>query len=873
LGILLAVMLTLSLAEGLLPPILPPFGRIGLPNIVVLYCLQCMGRREAGAMVLLKAGFALLTRGGAAGLLSLCGGLSSFGALLLLQMLTKRRASLAALGVTGAVAHNIGQLAGFSFIAKTNVFPAYLPVMLIAGVLTGFATGTVFRLTLPMLRRAGALVLGAVFLLTAGCTPSEKRFEFIIEGPFDTVSRIVVTAPRQIEAENAFKTAETMIWEMHRLFDIYHNYQGLNNLKTINDNAGIQPVTVDPLITELLTFCKQAYHDTEGAVNIALGAVLALWREARETGVPPGAAALEEAAKHSDIRQLVLDKDIAYLADGAVSIDVGAVAKGFAARKVAEALRDEGFGNVLVDMGGDVVGLGSPPGAEGWSIGIRDPFDKDGFYDIIYISDSAVASSGAYERGGHIIDPYTLRPADRYASVTVVHKDGAVAEMLSTALFILPEGQGRKISSGFGAEVVYIYRQEPPAASPLSYGEASRHVGSVYLTAEKDVAWFDSDRTNESPGHALILDHTGAVVYDGAFTRLRGRGNTTWNLPKKPYNIRFADAQSLFGMAPSRKFVILANAQDDTMLRNKVLLDLAAAVGMPYSPKSVFAELYINGEYRGLYQITEKIEIGKNYYMNNFVNDPGDITGPYLFEGYYKYEENGFQARRGGGLALTSPERASAEQLGYIKNFFDDMEEAVFASSGINTKGRRFDEYINMESAAKMFLLQEFCKNHDGTSASNFFWKESDLYGDGLLHFGPVWDFDIAFGNAGFWGENNGSYTNIDLSDPEGMWLIHSQNHPARASLYAGLWQHEAFRKAVRDEWEGVSLAIEAMLEDFDSYYQTLSQAAARNYELWGKITWGRDTDARARGDYAYSFNHLKEFMEKRLDYMNGEEF
>ncbi|MCL1807141.1 MAG: Gx transporter family protein [Oscillospiraceae bacterium] len=157
LGILLGVMLVLSLAEGMLPPILPPFGRIGLPNIIILYCLQCVGSREAGMMVLLKAGFAFITRGAVAATLSLCGGLLAFGCLLLLLLLTKKRASLVALGVIGAVAHNIGQLAAFSLWANTNVFPAYLPVMLITGVLTGFATGTVFRLTLPFLQRLGIL--------------------------------------------------------------------------------------------------------------------------------------------------------------------------------------------------------------------------------------------------------------------------------------------------------------------------------------------------------------------------------------------------------------------------------------------------------------------------------------------------------------------------------------------------------------------------------------------------------------------------------------------------------------------------------------------------------------------------------------------
>lgn len=460
LGVMLGVMFVLSLAEGLIPPILPPFGRIGLPNIVVLYALLCIGHAEAGVLVLLKAGFAFLTRGATAGLLSLSGGLLSFGFAIVYFYLFKKRSTVA-LGVTGAVAHNIGQLAAFSILAQTNVITFYLPVMLIAGIVTGFATGTVFRLTLPSLRRIGAMSLCLIVLLTGCSSEDDARSHKTFDGPFNTVTAVTMYDPN---AEELTAQIEEMAWELHRLFDIYHDYEGIANLKTINDNAGISPVAVDPIIIEMLTFGKEAYTETDGAVNIAMGAVLRLWHEARETGVLPETGALTEAAKYCDIESLVIDPaaGTVFITDPDVRLDVGAVAKGFAAQKIIGAFREKGITDLLLDMGGNVVGYSS--GEDSWRVGIRDPRADNKLVQIASVKDGAVVSSGGYERyvviGGesyhHIIDPWTLQPANRYLSVTVVHTDSAIADMLSTALFILPKEEGELLAERFGAEIVYI---------------------------------------------------------------------------------------------------------------------------------------------------------------------------------------------------------------------------------------------------------------------------------------------------------------------------------------------------------------------------------------------------------------------------------
>jgi len=447
------------------------------------------------------------------------------------------------------------------------------------------------------------------------------------------------------------------------------------------------------------------------------------------------------------------------------------------------------------------------------------------------------------------------------------------------------------------------------------FEENALAVGTIFLETDRPVAYFDHTITHEAPGFATIVDAWGDIIFSGEFDRLRGRGNSTWNLPKRPYNLRFPEPQSLFGMNPARTFALLANAQDETMLRNAILLDLADAIGLPYSSKSVFVELYINGEYRGLYQLTERIIIHRNQRINDIgdlnrstsllnerplheyppfdygdmwgfriPNNPADITGPFLLEGYWKHEESGFITRIGSNISIVSPQFASYEQVAYISSFFQGMEDAVSSPTGFNQYGRHFTEYINLESAAKIFLIQEFSKNHDGASSSIWFWKASDTDGDGLLHFGPAWDFDIALANAGFWGPNDGSYTYIDLSDPEGWWIPFSQNSPNRHSIYAELWQHEEFKDAVVEAWETFSFAINILLgnqepppgfrlRSIEEYSNAIRAAALRNYEMWEVLAHGGNRDARMENGFDYGIAHLTRFIAGRYEFMSREGF
>ncbi len=247
--------------------------------------------------------------------------------------------------------------------------------------------------------------------------------------------------------------------EYHKLYDIYHEYEGITNIATLNANAGKGPIKVDKKIIDLLSFSKEMYVLTDGETNIAMGAVLSIWHDCREkakenekNGTPelsrvPTEEELREAAEHTSIDDLIIDEaaGTAELRDPKMSLDVGAVGKGYAVEMVARMIEEKYGGGFVLDVGGNLRAIGTKPDGAGWLVGVRNP-DNYGSETIVYkteIKDAATVTSGGYERsytvGGvsyhHIINPETLFPENYYASVSVMTSSSALSDALSTALF------------------------------------------------------------------------------------------------------------------------------------------------------------------------------------------------------------------------------------------------------------------------------------------------------------------------------------------------------------------------------------------------------------------------------------------------------
>ena len=328
-------------------------------------------------------------------------------------------------------------------------------------------------------RRALSFLLVFLLLLSAcssGRAPENQpvRHQAGFFDFFDTYIQMIIYTESKEEFDAHFDAARQAFAHYHKLFDIFQEYPEINNIATINRYAGVSPVSVDGAVIELLEISKQAYFDTDGAVNIALGSVLSLWRDYRRFGAEypdearlPEMNSLHQAAEFTDIHALVIDRQAqtAFLSETGMSLDVGATAKSFAAERVADLLRARGVEAAIINAGGDIVTIGYAltGGGQAWGIGVQHP-DGNTLLDVVEIENQAVSTSGGYRRAyvvedvlyHHIIDPETLMPARGFLSVTVVHSSAMVTEILSTALFILPFDIGYDLALQMDAAVIWM---------------------------------------------------------------------------------------------------------------------------------------------------------------------------------------------------------------------------------------------------------------------------------------------------------------------------------------------------------------------------------------------------------------------------------
>ena len=308
-----------------------------------------------------------------------------------------------------------------------------------------------------------------------------KRYEAEFIELFNTFTKIVGYS----ETEEEFKSYAQQIYddltEYHRLYDIYTDYDGLNNIKTINDNAGIKPVKVDQKIIDMLVFSKSMYELTDGKTNIAYGSVLKIWHEYRTDGIDdpenaelPPLKKLQEASEHTDINDVIIDREnsTVFLSDPMMSLDVGAIAKGYATEQVADKLAANGLVSGILNVGGNVRAIGNNiKTGESWSVGIQNPDSEseEAILNLVNLEETSMVSSGDYERYytvdgkryNHIIDTKTLFPAENFTAVTVICEDSGMADALSTAIYCMDFEQGHElIQSIEGSEAMWVFKDK-----------------------------------------------------------------------------------------------------------------------------------------------------------------------------------------------------------------------------------------------------------------------------------------------------------------------------------------------------------------------------------------------------------------------------
>lgn len=325
------------------------------------------------------------------------------------------------------------------------------------------------RWQMPLKRWRLLAVTAAVLILsglaagcgTAGIRKKQKPFGVQYLTYFDTVTSITIYADDEEQFDEWEQLVHSELERYHQLYDIYHSYEGVNNIKVINDHAGMSPVEVPEDILDLLEFSLKEYDLTGGGVHVGMGSVLSIWHDYREMALGeskfpmvPSMTELESAAKHMDIHDIHLDRQAGtvYLEDPEMRLDVGAVAKGYTAQRLADTLREAGVTNALLSLGGNVVTIGSRGDGKPWRVGIQnpDPGAENPYVQVVDLTDMCLVTSGTYQRFyevdgtryHHIINPELLMPWNEYQSVTILSPDSGEADALSTAVFNMKPEEG-----------------------------------------------------------------------------------------------------------------------------------------------------------------------------------------------------------------------------------------------------------------------------------------------------------------------------------------------------------------------------------------------------------------------------------------------
>jgi len=328
---------------------------------------------------------------------------------------------------------------------------------------------------IPTIAAILLVVLGIGLTIYQKNSQPEQYKKYYIDA-FDTATQIIGYADSEEEFAKRADLLNKELIRYHKLYDIYSISEGINNLRTINLNAGKAPVKVDQEIIDLLKFSIDLYEKTDGEINIAMGSVLKIWHNYRTSGINepetaalPSMESLQKASEHCDINDIIIDEvaSTVYLADPEMSLDVGSIGKGYAVQRVAEYAKELGYNNLVINCGGNVISIGSKPDNADWIFGIQNPDleDANELLKRVSITDKCLVTSGDYQRyyvvDGveycHIIDPDTLMPPNYFSAVSIIAEDSGLADALSTALFNMSYEDGLKlINSIENAEAIWV---------------------------------------------------------------------------------------------------------------------------------------------------------------------------------------------------------------------------------------------------------------------------------------------------------------------------------------------------------------------------------------------------------------------------------
>ena len=351
-----------------------------------------------------------------------------------------------------------------------------------------------------------------------------------------------------------------------------------------------------------------------------------------------------------------------------------------------------------------------------------------------------------------------------------------------------------------------------------------------------------------------VLENTQELELD----YIRGRGNGTWSSEKRPYRFKLKEKEDLLGMGANKHWVLLANSFDPTLLRNRLISYISTQMGLSFTPKCLPVDLVVNGQYYGSYLLCENVRVGKNRVNIDELSEEDiaepEVTGGYLMHFFPKGDEsleNVLVTDRMVRFGIDSPdfsegESGQKEQQTYIFDYLQKTEDAIFSQDFCDEEGVPYSEYMDIDSAARYWWIQEYSVNFDGMkTSSTYLYKERS----GKLCWGPVWDFDLALGRSD---DTIDGFLNCPM-----IWLD-------RLRAF-----EPGYQQALTETWEELDKILDSVIEEggvLDIYADQIRSSWEDDCLLMN----GYPEDGTVPDDFDREIEHLRSWMRARKDWINN---
>ena len=387
-------------------------------------------------------------------------------------------------------------------------------------------------------------------------------------------------------------------------------------------------------------------------------------------------------------------------------------------------------------------------------------------------------------------------------------------------------------------KLIYQHRGREYVFS-LTFLRSARTPAMYIDTASDSLTYLHEERGNAEPGTLRLYESDGSLHYEGRLDSIKGRGNSTWYYEKKPYNLELNSEADLLGMGAAKRWILLANAADSSQMRNKIAYDLARDLGLAYSPESRWVDLYINGEYVGLYLLSERNEVHEQRV------DIAGQGGFLITKDYpWRFADKGTHYLHTAGNASFEVLYSDISEQQLLSDL-QTLENAILAEDGIDPEtGKHWQDLLDMESWAKKYLLEEVLGNDDASTLSQFYYREET---GGKIFAGPVWDMDLTLrGSMQEWLEGQNLFHGNDLEKYGSTWV-------------PTLYRNETFFNCLTELYKTEMLPLLQQLrkDKLYEYTEEIRQSAWMDNLRWG----GRELDREMGRVYAY--------LDQRIEFLN----